>query len=310
MSEVSCARCEFAPLEAVLLHRPGPEVEAAADPAAVLYERPIVARTMDEEYEGLARLFVSLGVKTHWIWPELGPKDDRLALYNMMYCRDLFFMTPRGAILSRMASPVRRGEVAHARKALQTLGIPILHEVGGEGTFEGADALWVADDLVAVGVGKRTNSAAFAQLTVVLAADKVRCASLPPPERTQHLLGGVQFVDRGRVLVRTGIVDDVVTAFLRGRDLEVIAVPESTEVRTRQAMNVVVVAPGALVMSADCPETRALYENAGLRVAGEAPISQLINGGGGLACATGILSRSPSPADAGPPPRSGGGGAT
>jgi hypothetical protein len=56
-------------------------------------------------------------------------------------------------------------------------------------------------------------------------------------------------------------------------------------------MNVVVIRPGELVMSAGCPETRALYERAGLKIAAEAVIGQLCNGGGGLACATGIVRR-------------------
>ena len=127
--------------------------------------------------------------------------------------------------------------------------------------------------------------------SAVLAEDGARCAALPPPARTQHLLGGVQLVGRGKVLLRAGIVEPPVAAFLREQGLSVIEVPENDEVRGRQAMNVVVVAPGKLVMTAGCPETRRLYEAAGLEVVGEAGIAQLINGGGGLACATGIVRR-------------------
>lgn len=44
-------------------------------------------------------------------------------------------------------------------------------------------------------------------------------------------------------------------------------------------------------MAAGCPETKQIYRNAGIEVVAELPILQLINGAGGLACATGILAR-------------------
>jgi N-dimethylarginine dimethylaminohydrolase len=291
MKGISSARAEAAPLKTVLLHRPGPEVGKVDDLAAAHYERPILSALLDEEFTRISAVFAGLGVEVLWLQPVLGPDEDRKCLLNMMYARDLFFMAPKGAVLSRMAFSIRRGEVAHARVALEAADIPIVHEIDGDGTFEGADALWIRKDLVAVGVGKRTNSEAFRQLQRLLAEDGVHCIALPPPDRTQHLLGGIQLVGCGKVLVRTGIVAPRVTDFLTEQGLFVVAIPENEEVRSRQAMNVVVTAPAELVMPARCPQTRALYERAGLRIGAEVEISQLINGGGGLACATGIVRR-------------------
>jgi hypothetical protein len=44
-------------------------------------------------------------------------------------------------------------------------------------------------------------------------------------------------------------------------------------------------------MPAGCPETRRTFEDAGIEVAGEIRITELLQGAGGLACATGILAR-------------------
>jgi N-dimethylarginine dimethylaminohydrolase len=91
--------------------------------------------------------------------------------------------------------------------------------------------------------------------------------------------------------VRHGIADAAVTRFLRECGYTVVDIPENGEVRERQAMNIVTVAPRTVVMTAGCPATRELYRQAGLTVAAEREISQLMHGAGGLACATGVVAR-------------------
>jgi N-dimethylarginine dimethylaminohydrolase len=210
----------------------------------------------------------------------------------MMYCRDLFFMTPQGAIIARMANDVRREEPQYAARALAGLDIPILHAVSAPGCFEGADALWLRDDTLLVGVGNRTNTDGFAQIAGVLEPRGITCIAVPSHQtRTQHLLGSMQIVDRDLALVRTGIADPRVVAVLEQFGFTPFAVPEHPEVTGRQAMNIVTVAPGCIIMTADCPVTRELYRSAGLSIVAEPDITQLMNGAGGLACATGIVVR-------------------
>jgi N-dimethylarginine dimethylaminohydrolase len=91
--------------------------------------------------------------------------------------------------------------------------------------------------------------------------------------------------------VRHEITDTQVIATLEAHGMTVVRIPENSEVQSRQAMNIVTVAPRTVVMTAGCPETRSLYESAGVTVAAELELTQLINGAGGLACATGILAR-------------------
>jgi arginine deiminase len=68
-------------------------------------------------------------------------------------------------------------------------------------------------------------------------------------------------------------------------------VPEIEETTAMQGMNVVTVAPRTIVMPKGCPTLKRIYAAAGLTVAAEVGIEQLKRGAGGLACATGILSR-------------------
>lgn len=282
---------EYTPITNVLLYPPGPEVGNHPHPAEIQQLRPIDHGTVTREYAAIMEAFGRRGIGVEIIDPTpLG--TDRDYCYNMMYCRDLFFMTPGGAVLAAMANPTRREEIRYAARTLERLGVPILHTISGDGRFEGADALWLRDDLVIVGVGNRTNREAFTQLAAVLANQGVACIPLPSTQvKTQHLLGSLQLVDRDLALVREEIIDPAITSFLRGEGFRVVGIGENSEVRQHQAMNIVTVAPRTIFMTNRCPETKRLYQQAGLEVAAELEISQLINGAGGLACATGVLAR-------------------
>jgi len=282
---------EYGRLSSIILYKPGNEIGNHPQPAAIQQLRPIDPQMMDREFTATIDTFATLGVQVNRIDPS--PLDpDRAYLYNMMFCRDLFFMTPAGAILASMAHETRRSEIRYAARTLQRLGVPIIHEVCAAGRFEGADALWINAQLVAVGVGNRTNVAAFEQIRKVLATLGIDSVPLPSHQQvTQHLLGSVQIVDRNLALVRCSITDPKVTAFLRQHDFSIISIPENREVTTQQAMNIVTVAPRCIMMTADCPATRQIYLDAGLTIAAELQISQLINAAGGLACAAGIVCR-------------------
>jgi N-dimethylarginine dimethylaminohydrolase len=56
-------------------------------------------------------------------------------------------------------------------------------------------------------------------------------------------------------------------------------------------MNVITLEPRRIIMPTNCPSLRAVYQQAGLRVLAEAPISQLLNAAGGIACTVGLLAR-------------------
>jgi N-dimethylarginine dimethylaminohydrolase len=284
-------KSEYKKLTSVLIYKPGKEIHNYPDPAEIQQLRPIDHDLISKEYKNIISTFENLGVTVVQIDP--APiTEDRWYQYNMMYCRDLLFMTPKGAILSNMANSTREHEVHYAERTLITNGIPVLHKIDGAGRFEGADALWVNKKLVVVGVGNRTNTSAFQQIRDQLSTMDVECVALPSYQtKTQHILGTVQFVDSNLVLVRHEITDDEVIRFLEYQNFEVIKIPDNIEVRTKQAMNVVTVSPRNIIMTDGCPETKSIFQNAGLTIAAELDLTQMISGAGGLACATGILAR-------------------
>ena len=281
---------EYKRLEAVLLYCPGRELRSVRDPNAVQHLARVDPAAIKQEFAAIAAAFRGLGVEVHYLprafdagrWPEK---------HNLMYVRDLFFNTREGAVVSRMAGAVRAGEEKHVSRALSELGVPINRTISGRGLFEGADALWLDPKTVLCGVGNRTNAEGFAQLREVLKAQGISAVSTALPRAVQHLLGLLQIVDASRALVRVEIAPKGLVRLLEKRGFAVVPVPETEETAGRQGMNIVTVAPRTIVMPKGCPELRRLYEAAGVTVAAEVEIGQLLRGAGGLACAAGILSR-------------------
>ena len=178
---------EWGNLEAVLLHRPGPELGGLDDGDAALMLGAVDPVRMRAEHNTLVETYQGVGVEVHLVEPE------GAAPPNTIFCRDLFFMTPEGAVLARPASTVRAGEERLVARRLAALGVPILLSVHGRGVFEGADALWVNEDTVLLAEGLRTNAAGADQVEGLLRGMGVEVVRVDIPYGSMHLLGMLNF---------------------------------------------------------------------------------------------------------------------
>ncbi|MFH1618494.1 MAG: arginine deiminase family protein [bacterium] len=282
---------EYKRLKSVLLYCPGSEMLDIKKPDQVQHLNRINPQKIGLEYSRLAAVFRKNGVVVHTIKPDFLCRRKNPGKYNLMYVRDLFFNTMEGAVVARMASIVRAGEEKFASFALSSLGVPINKTISGKGLFEGADALWLDEKTVICGTGNRTNNDGYLQLRNVLALQGVNTLKAALPVGVQHLLGLLQIVDRKLALLRVDKATGRIKSLLKQKKFNIIPVPETDEVRLRQGMNIVTIAPRRIIMPSGCPGLKKLYHKAGILVAAETDISQLINGAGGIACATGILSR-------------------
>ncbi|MEW6716872.1 MAG: arginine deiminase family protein [Chloroflexota bacterium] len=275
---------EWGRLRAVLLHRPGEELEGLSDPnRALMIELPDVIRAR-EQHDGMARAYQDVGVAVHYVEP------GDISLPNMMYVADMFFMTPEGAILGRAASTVRAGEERHIACRLSALGIPILRTVRGGGVFEGADAMWVDDRTVLLATGLRTNEEGAEQVSALLKEMGVEVIRVRLPHGTMHLMGVLRFVDRDMAIVWPGLVPHAAVEALRRRGFEVLFIPDVQEAVSGMALNFVTLAPREILMPTGNPVNQAFYEQAGIACRTVA-VDELHKCAGGVACMTGILER-------------------
>lgn len=276
---------ECGTLRAVIMHRPGAEIDVVTDASVALWHDLLDPARARDQHDRLADLYRSHGVAI----AELG--DVPLDMPNSYFCRDVFAMTPQGAILARPASASRAGEERQAALALAQAGVPILHSVFGSGTFEGADVAVVSEDLVFVAEGQRTNREGARQVAQAFrdaGVEQVEIVQLP--YGCGHLDGMLNIIDRNLALVYPTQLPWRVYELLKARGFRFLDVPDAGEARHGMAINMVPLAPGVVVMPSGNPVTRTALEAAGVTCL-EVEVDELMKGAGSVHCMTGVVHR-------------------
>lgn len=275
---------EWAPLRAVLLHEPGPELEDIPDPNAVQMLAPIDVGRARQQHRALADAYRAAGVTVHLVAPSRVPPP------NLLFAADLMFMTPEGAMIGRPASTVRAGEERWIARRLAELGVPILHTVHGRGTFEGADAMWLDTRTALLATGMRTNAEGAAQIAGTLREVGVEVVPVGLPYGAMHLMGTLRIVDRDLALAWPGRVPYAAVEALRAKGYRVLFIPDKREAEQGMALNLVTLGPRQVLMPAGNPITRAFYERAGI-LCREVEVDELMKAAGAIGCMTAVLER-------------------
>jgi arginine deiminase len=291
---------EYAPLEAVLLHRPGPEL-AVDDVDAAQMLAPPDPTGAAAEHDAMADAYRANGVAVHYVEPDGAP------LPNQMFVADLMFMTPAGAIVARPASTVRAGEERWVARRLAMLGVPILRGVGGSGVFEGADAMFIDPGTAVIGRGLRTNDEGARQVAATLEEQGLEVVVVDQPHGAMHLMGQFRIVDRDLAYVRAGRTPWRLIDVLRQRGLDVRFFPDDDEMDRGFAHNFVTLGPRRILMPAGNPVTEAEYLSAGIQCV-TVEVTELRKAAGAVGCLTGVLRREPLAAAGAPAPPGGGHG--
>jgi len=275
---------EWALLRAVLLHRPGREMDDLQSPDEAHMLESVDATSVRNQHDNIAQTLRKYGVAIHYVNPIDTPPP------NQIFVADLLFMTPEGAILGRPASTVRAGEERSVARRLADLGIPILRNIRGTGTFEGADAAWLDERTVLLATGLRTNQEGANQVTKVLSEMGVDVIQVGLPFGSMHLMGELRFTDRDLAIARRGRTPFAAVQALRAHGCTVVFTPDEDEVIGGMALNFVTLGPRQILMSAGNPITQDFFEATGITcVAVET--DEIGKAAGGIACMTGVLER-------------------
>ncbi|WP_342431639.1 arginine deiminase family protein [Neobacillus sp. FSL H8-0543] len=280
---------EIGKLRAVLLRRPGGEIETVTKEnfSSFRWKAPMNVERARAEHDRLADIYRAHGVAVHYV------EETRMDRPNSLFMRDQVFMTPEGAIICRLGIAARRGEERFAAKALGEIGVPIIKTINGDGIFDGACAMWVDRETVLIGTGVRANKNGVAQVEAELRNLGVKyIVPFEIPYGHAHLDGLINIADRKiAALFPWQVPYDVVKVLLE-RDFTIIEATNTEEIKNNACINFVALEPGKVVMPANCPEMKGKLEDSGVTVV-EVDVTEILKGWGAIHCMTAFLHRDP-----------------
>jgi dimethylargininase len=209
-----------------------------------------------------------------WSTIEVPPLEE---CPDSVFVEDTVVMYGDRAVVTRPGADERKPETAAVATVLGDLGYDVV-SIEAPGTLDGGDVL-KHDGTVWVGVGGRTNGEGVAQLSAYLEPSGARVVAVPL-EKVLHLKSAVTALPDGAVVGYEPLVDDpgVWDSFL--------PVPEES------GSHVVLLGDDAVLMSADAPRSKALFESRGLSVVA-VDISEFIKLEGCVTCLSVRLRHTP-----------------
>ena len=273
-------------LKAALMRRPGKEVDSFdLEEMRFFSDEPVDIELMRRQHDDIADLYRSHGVKVYYVEEQ---REDRP---NAVFCRDLVFMTPEGAIIARPGMAGRRGEERYVAKALADIGVPIVHTINGDGRFEGACAMWIDRTTVVISTGSRCNASGYEQVAAELRRMGVtEIIHMQQPYSNIHIDGIMNMASRDLAMIHASQVPYDVCEALKRKGVKILECPSQTEARWTFAINFVALKPGLIVMPEGNPRTQELLEANGVKVVA-LNISEIMKGRGALHCLTAFLKR-------------------
>lgn len=271
-------------LKAVLMRRPGKEIESF-DSSKVRFHENVNVDLFRKQHDALAQLYIDNEIDVYYV------EEQRIDRPNAVYCRDLMFMTPEGAIITRPGMAARRGEERYIAKTLANIGVPIVRTINGDGIFEGANAMWVDRNTVILATSSRTNKSGYEQVEYELKRMGVEeILHMQIPYSNIHIDGLLNFASNDIVMVHAQQVPYDICDVFRKKGIKILEAPSTKEVVETLGCNFVALKPGFVIQPAGNPQCKKLLEDNGVKVI-TLEMSEFLKGRGAVHCATAFLKR-------------------
>lgn len=193
-----------------LMHRPGEEMEIV-DPSKRIesigsfgdldrgwYFQSDTVPDWDEfraQHDGLVQVLRDEGVEVVFL-DSVEPDGIK-----SVYTRDSAFAVPGGAVVTRLARNIRRGEEAHVTRTLARLGMPILRTLHGTALAEGGSFAWLNPQTAVMGRSICVNDEGCDQVADVLRMQGAELLRVDMSGYDIHIDGSFTMIDRNLAIV-------------------------------------------------------------------------------------------------------------
>ncbi|MQA79210.1 MAG: amidinotransferase [Streptosporangiales bacterium] len=281
---------EVSPLRTVLVRRPSrglaaitadawdPRAGALVDPGRRWYWRSDTAPDLDlvdEQHAGLLDALRAEGVEV------IEAPDLPDSYTKAVFTRDPLVTVPGGAVITRLAPRMRRGEEASVTATVAGLGMPILGTVTGHGLAEGGTFVKLRRDLAVYGLSIRCNREGARQLAGFLEPLGIDLVTLPLPGYTIHTDGQFHMIADDLALANTHRLPYEFLDRLEAMGITVVS-PHPDE---QYACNSLTVRPRRLLFPAHCVRTADRLAAEGVEIV-PVPYDEVLKNGGGIHCST------------------------
>ena len=285
-------------LRVVLMHRPGaelgivknmplPEIGGFGDPEKGWYW---MGRTlpdlpaMQAAHDALAAVLKAEGVEIVYVG------EAARGRMKQIYTRDSVIGVRGGAIVTRLARRVRRGEELPVTRALARAGCPILGTLHGEAVFEGGGFAILDEKTAACSVSVACNPEGVRQVRNILATMGIELIPVQNPGYRIHIDGAFVMVDVDTAIINMNELPYVFLEYLQKRKMKLIQVPPEDNAFS---VNCLAIAPGRVIVHTTLsPRLADRLDKNGITVL---PVEYdcVELGGGGIHCSTAPLARDP-----------------
>jgi N-dimethylarginine dimethylaminohydrolase len=285
-------------LRAVLMHRPGdelsvvenkpmPEIGGYGDPEKGWYW---MGRTMPDlpamqaAHDKLVAILKAEGVDVVLV--------DKAAPGRMkqIYTRDSVIGVKGGAIVTRLARKVRRGEELPVTRALANAGCPILGTLTGNAVFEGGGFAMLDARTAVCSVSVACNEEGVRQVESILRTLDIELIKVPMPGYRIHIDGSFMMIDEETAIINMNELPYVFLDYLKKRGMKLIELPPDDNAFST---NCLAVSPGRVIMHLN--KTQRLADDLDKHGIEVIPVDYecVELGGGGIHCSTAPLARDP-----------------
>ena len=250
------------PLKKVLMKKPLASM-SEADCKKWNYEKNLNQNLLEKNYFEFHKIIKESNIEIFY----LDLQNENKKLFDSIFTHDPSLCLNDGAILLNMTKSLRVDEVPLHEFFYNSLNIPIIGRILGNGKVEGGDCLWINKNNLLVGESFRTNIEGINQLKKILNEFNINVIPIKIPiidnnNSCFHLMSLVSMLDNDLVIGYDKFMSGDLIKIFNKNNIKTINIPEDDYLISKSlAINILALSPRNLIMLKGYNKTAELLIN-------------------------------------------------